>query len=98
MAASFLEKNKNLLKNVKTFIQRMKEENKDEQSEPIQQSDYLKDFLDWIRVKGLPSAYHNYGDNEPSINLLAIQPQLFERTESNEEYDVIVVGAACYVF
>lgn len=98
MATLFFEKHKNLLKNVKTFKQRMIEENKDGNSKPIQQSDYLKDFLDWIRVKRLPSAYHNYGDNEPSINLLAIQPQLFERTESNEEYDVIVVGAACYVF
>ncbi|XP_046845956.1 putative L-amino-acid oxidase YobN isoform X1 [Xenia sp. Carnegie-2017] len=94
MAASFLEKNKNLLKNVKTFIQRMKEENKDEQSGRIQQSDYLKNFLECIRLNGLHAAYEEYGDDQPDPNVQCfLQLQAAKEKGSKEEYDVIIVGA-----
>jgi hypothetical protein len=89
MATSYLLKNKNLLKNVKTFKQRMQEEDA-----AVQQSDYLEDFMLKILNDGLDKAYEEYGDCSPGPS-----PPKYDQTVSpaiedgTQLYDVIVVGA-----
>ena len=87
MATSYLLDHRRFWANAKPLKRRILEE-----SEVIQQSDYLKDFLLLIQSDGLEAAYDVYGDDEPrppppeSAYLKAPEDVTYD-------YDVIVVGA-----
>ena len=85
MATSYLLRNKNLLKNAKTFTQRDK-------NAPVQQSDYLKEFMLKILNEGLDKAYETYGDCPPGPSSpISVEKQ--SQVTRDVSYDVIVVGA-----
>ena len=90
MATSFLLEHKNLLKGAKTFKQRMKENGA--APFPIQQSDYLENFMLTILSCGLEKAYSEYGDTPPgpSPPTKSTHTQLLPKSA---EYDVIIIGA-----
>ena len=54
-------KNKRILQGVNTHREKLQSD----PNAPIQQSDYLKEYLEMIRTKGLQLAYSYYGDDEP---------------------------------
>ncbi|XP_028415554.1 uncharacterized protein LOC114538711 [Dendronephthya gigantea] len=87
MASNFLSANMHLLKDVKPFKERMK----DQHPPIIQQSNYLKKFMLKILHDNLHEAYIHYGDKEPS----PAPPTT--KMASNQtpviEYDVVIVGA-----
>ena len=86
MAASYLLRNKNLLKNVKTFTER-------EKIAPVQQGNYLKEFMLKILNEGLDKAYETYGDCPPGPSLPTTIFQKKSQVTRDVSYDVIVVGA-----
>ncbi|XP_028414027.1 uncharacterized protein LOC114537096 [Dendronephthya gigantea] len=89
MATSFLLSNTHLLKGVKTFKERMKEQG----TKVIQQSDYLKDFMLKIQKEGLNAAYLEYGDCPPGPSPPTISASQEYVPPKDVEYDVIIVGA-----
>ena len=89
MATSYLLNHKNLSKGVKPYKKRMREGNG-----VIQQSDYLKKFLEKIRTEGLAAAYKKYGDGPPDPNFHnSGAPYEAETFIPEYDYDVIIVGA-----
>ncbi|XP_028414023.1 L-amino-acid oxidase-like [Dendronephthya gigantea] len=89
MATSFLLSNTHLLKGVKPFKKRMKEQG----TKVIQQSDYLKDFMLKIQKEGLNAAYLEYGDCPPGPSPPTIGASQEYVPPKDVEYDVIIVGA-----
>ncbi|XP_028417482.1 uncharacterized protein LOC114541872 [Dendronephthya gigantea] len=86
MASAFLFSHTHLLKGVKPFKERIK----DQDPPIIQQSDYLKKFMLKIQKEDLNAAYLEYGDNPPRpphpVKVASSPPRCVE-------YDVIIVGA-----
>ncbi|XP_028414039.1 L-amino-acid oxidase-like isoform X2 [Dendronephthya gigantea] len=89
MATSFLLNNTHLLKGVKPFKERMKEQ----ATKVIQQSDYLKDFMLKIQKEGLNAAYLEHGDCPPGPSPPTIGASQEFVSPKDVEYDVIIVGA-----
>ena len=90
MATSYLIKNKNLLKGVKTYMKKRQDTSSIETGS-IQQSDYLKDFMLKILNEGLAEAYAAYGDSLPGPSPPSAQVR--QEADTPVSYDVIVVGA-----
>ena len=86
MATSYLIKNKNLLKGVKTCKKKL-----GDKAAIIQQNDYLKDFMLKIQNEGLSEAYAVYGDSPPGPSPPTAQVR--QQADTPIGYDVIVVGA-----
>ena len=89
MAATFLIDNSKFLKGVTPLKEKLERDEK----APIQQSHYLKDFLEMIRTKGLSATYHHYGDDVPGPLPKETTVALTVPTGPTGPYDVIIVGA-----
>ena len=90
MESLFLLKNKHLLKDVKSFKERLKDQNTE--TPVIQQSDYLREFMLKIVNEGLAAAYDRYGKNPPGPPH-PTQSAFTNKSLPDVQSDVIIVGA-----